>query len=233
MAILRPEAIDDAPARGPQRSGGRRGGGFLVSRGMRDPGSQATYRLGWSRRGRKLPDAVAAKAIEAQPSSGQIKPSRGTWAAPLRDRPRGLRGVARTASTALDSLGRATIHLNAWPAKAEKSGPQGSPRAALRRAHQSVGTRRCRAGRPRTNQRRLSAARRRRITGRRGAVDLIPAGLATAPGGPRPPRSTRSGAIARGFVVRDRARQGRNGAAGSSEADEPGPKGDVQSPAPS
>ncbi len=35
MAIEGPEAIDDASARGPQRSGGRRPGGFLASRGMR------------------------------------------------------------------------------------------------------------------------------------------------------------------------------------------------------
>jgi len=76
----------------PQRSVGRRQGGFLVSRGMRDPGSPgdlspgvvnrgpgATCRAGWSRRGRKLPDAVAAKAIEAQPSFGQIKPGEDAW----------------------------------------------------------------------------------------------------------------------------------------------------------
>src|ERR1700737_4405215 len=33
MAICRPEAIDDAPARGPERSGGGRRGDFLASRG--------------------------------------------------------------------------------------------------------------------------------------------------------------------------------------------------------
>src|ERR1700679_1198027 len=33
MAICRPEAIDDAPARGPKRSGGWRRGEFLASRG--------------------------------------------------------------------------------------------------------------------------------------------------------------------------------------------------------
>jgi len=36
------------------------------------------------------------------------------------------------------------------------------------------------------------------------------------------------GGSARAPCVRDRARQGRNGAAGSSEADEPGPKGDAK-----
>jgi len=35
MAIKGPEAIDDASARGPQRSEGWRTGGFLASRGMR------------------------------------------------------------------------------------------------------------------------------------------------------------------------------------------------------
>jgi len=40
------------------------------------------------------------------------------------------------------------------------------------------------------------------------------------------PRSTRRGA-SRAPSVRDRTRQGRSGAAGSSEADEPGPKGDA------
>jgi len=34
MAICRPEAIDDAPARGPERSGGWRRWDFLASRGM-------------------------------------------------------------------------------------------------------------------------------------------------------------------------------------------------------
>src|ERR1700676_5345159 len=39
MAIGRPEAIDDAPARGPERSGGWRRRDFLASRGMGEPGS--------------------------------------------------------------------------------------------------------------------------------------------------------------------------------------------------
>ncbi len=62
MAIVRPEAIDDAAVR-PAAQRRMAGGGFLASRGMRG-----------TRRGRKLPDAVAAEAIEAQPSFGQIKP---------------------------------------------------------------------------------------------------------------------------------------------------------------
>ncbi len=47
---------------------------------------------------------------------------------------------------------------------------------------------------------------------------------------PSASRSTRNGAFARPSHVRDRARQGRNGKAGSSEADEPGPKGDAKLP---
>jgi hypothetical protein len=62
MAICRPEAIDDAPLRGPERSGGWRRRDFLASRGMGEA------------QGKKVdPSAVAAQAIEAQPPFGQIK----------------------------------------------------------------------------------------------------------------------------------------------------------------
>jgi hypothetical protein len=67
MAIGKPEAIDDAPGCGPERSGGRRRGEFLASRGM--PASPAGEE--------SLTDAIAFQAIEAQPSFGQIKPLRG------------------------------------------------------------------------------------------------------------------------------------------------------------
>jgi hypothetical protein len=67
MAIYRPEAIDDAPGFGPERSGGWRRGEFLASRGM--PALPAGEE--------SLTDAVASQAIEAQPSFGQIKPLRG------------------------------------------------------------------------------------------------------------------------------------------------------------
>ena len=66
MAIARPEAIGDAPARRPQRSRGWRRGEFVVSRGMGEsPGEESR------------PAAIAAQAIEAKPSSGQITPLRG------------------------------------------------------------------------------------------------------------------------------------------------------------
>ena len=65
MAIDRPKAIGDAPARGPERSGGRRRETFLP-------------REEWARaQGKKvLSDGVAARTIEAQPVFGQIKPSK-------------------------------------------------------------------------------------------------------------------------------------------------------------
>jgi len=66
MAIGRPETSDDAPASGPERSGGWRRSDFLASRGMGEsPGEESRS------------DAVAAQAIEAQPVSSQIRPSRG------------------------------------------------------------------------------------------------------------------------------------------------------------
>jgi hypothetical protein len=67
MAIGKPEAIDDAPACGPEHRGEWRRGEFLASRGM--PASPAGEE--------SLTDAIASQAIEAQPSFGQIKPLRG------------------------------------------------------------------------------------------------------------------------------------------------------------
>jgi hypothetical protein len=58
-----PEAIGDASACGPQRSGGRRAKNFLVPRGM-----------GGSPRGRKFGARRCGQTIEAKPPFGQIKP---------------------------------------------------------------------------------------------------------------------------------------------------------------
>jgi hypothetical protein len=53
MAIDQPEAIDDAPACGPEHRGGWRRGEFLASRGMGlGPGEES------------LTDAIASQAIE-------------------------------------------------------------------------------------------------------------------------------------------------------------------------
>jgi hypothetical protein len=77
MAIDRPRTIDDAPARGPERSGGWRRGDFLASRGMGfSPGEESRS------------DGVAAQAIEAQPVFGQIRPSRGQVLACAEQHPR-------------------------------------------------------------------------------------------------------------------------------------------------
>jgi len=71
MAIGRPEAIDDAPARGPERSGGWRRWDFLASRGMGEPGAPSDLSRGVESPGEEsLTGAVAAQAIEAQPSFG-------------------------------------------------------------------------------------------------------------------------------------------------------------------
>src|SRR5689334_7771948 len=64
MAMDRPRTIGDAPACGPERSGGRRCGDFLASRGMGfSPGEESRI------------NGVAAQTIEAKPVFGQIKPS--------------------------------------------------------------------------------------------------------------------------------------------------------------
>jgi len=65
MAMDGPKTIGDAPAFGPERSGGRCRRDFLASRGMGvSPGEESPY------------GGVAAQTIEAQPVFGQIKPSK-------------------------------------------------------------------------------------------------------------------------------------------------------------
>ncbi len=54
MAILRPEAIDDAPARGPERSGGRRKAAFLPREECAEPGSPGDLLLGVVPQGKKV-----------------------------------------------------------------------------------------------------------------------------------------------------------------------------------
>src|SRR5258707_1440760 len=61
MAIDQPEAIDDAPARGPEHGGGRRRGNFLASRGM-----------GFSPGEERFTHAGSAQAIEAQTPLGPV-----------------------------------------------------------------------------------------------------------------------------------------------------------------
>src|SRR6202011_3068779 len=67
MAIGRPEAIDDAPARGPERSGGWRRRDFLASRGMGEAQgkkvSLALLRLRRSRRSRPSARSSQGEAV--------------------------------------------------------------------------------------------------------------------------------------------------------------------------
>ena len=95
----------------PQRSEGRREAALLLREECGIRGPRATCRLGWSRRGRKLPDAVAAKAIEAQPSFGQIKPGEDAWDAAPRTGPETIWDTRHRSG--LTHLCRATNRLNA------------------------------------------------------------------------------------------------------------------------
>jgi len=79
MAICRPEAIDDAPARGPEQSGGWRRRDFLASRGMGEAQgkkvSPPPLRLRRSRRSRPL----ARSAKERPWVRAEQHPQEKTW----------------------------------------------------------------------------------------------------------------------------------------------------------
>src|SRR5712692_2501232 len=76
MAIVRPQAIDDAPA-GPKRSGGWRRRDFLGSRGMGEPGSPRAWSAGWRAQGKKVSPPPLRQGDRGLPSCGPITPSRG------------------------------------------------------------------------------------------------------------------------------------------------------------
>ena len=84
MAICRPKTIDDAPSLG--RSVAEDGGGetFLAREEWANRGPRALARGVASPGEESLAAAIAAQAIEAQPSFGQIKPSEARWLAPVR-----------------------------------------------------------------------------------------------------------------------------------------------------
>src|ERR1700741_5202576 len=92
MAMDRPRTIDDAPARGPERSGGRCRRDFLASRGM-----------GVAQGKKVLSDGVAAQTIEAQPVFGQIEPSQRSGASraepQLREKMAGLGSTRQEVGT--------------------------------------------------------------------------------------------------------------------------------------
>src|SRR5215470_15255035 len=84
MAICRPKAIDDAPSSG--RSAAEDGGGetFLPREEWANRGPRALSRGVASPGEESLAAAIAAQAIEAQPSFGQIEPSGPAWFAWVR-----------------------------------------------------------------------------------------------------------------------------------------------------
>ncbi len=73
MAICRPEAIDAAPACGPERSGGCPRGDFLASRGMGEAQGKKVepppLRLRRSRRSRPLARSAKREAVGRAPNS--------------------------------------------------------------------------------------------------------------------------------------------------------------------
>src|SRR6202790_3651747 len=58
MAIGRPEALDDAPARGPERSGGWRRGTFLPREEWANRGPHGACPVGWKAQGKKVSPAL-------------------------------------------------------------------------------------------------------------------------------------------------------------------------------
>jgi hypothetical protein len=137
MAIDRPGAIAAALDSEPERSGGRRAPTCLMREECRR-----------SRRGKEVGNRRCGKAIEAQPTSGQIKPSRGPYdrdrtrrlkrrLAPnaLLDTNEGRREMVRRSkrgqrprSAACPGPGRAPCRLIS-PQRGPAAGPQAQPRS--------------------------------------------------------------------------------------------------------
>src|SRR5215469_2667877 len=99
MAICRPKAIDDAPSSG--RSVAEDGGGetFLPREEWANRGPRALMRGVASPGEESLSAAIAAQAIEAQPSFGQIEPSGAAWFARSDNYSRRTRGGYRAIRT--------------------------------------------------------------------------------------------------------------------------------------
>jgi hypothetical protein len=109
MAIGEPEAIGDAPARGPELERRMAATGFFASRCKAEP---------WFGGGKKPGDAVAAQAIEARPSSGQIKPGRG----PMVRAPSSILGRRRGQFRATCTRGAACSAKEKKPWRTERTG---------------------------------------------------------------------------------------------------------------
>ncbi len=187
--------------------------------GIRGP--RATCRLGWSRRGRKLTDAVAAsRSRRSRPSA------RSSHERSCAKRSRTAQGDAMATRSA-----RGTPRVGQ-----QHSSDAGLSRPIPKRPGSLPGSL-CRVG-PKETSMVLHDGRRARSA----ADDPILAALAVGAGQQHGHTARRAPAMRpstraplhpeRGVAlhprVRDRAREGRNGKAGSSEADEPGPKGDAQ-----
>jgi len=192
---------------------------------MRDPGSPGDLSPGVVPQGKKVDGRRCGKSIEAQPSFGQIKPREVVCEA-FPDSPGRRNGdTLRTR----DTPGRPTAFFRRRPQQAD------TEETWLPSWHPLLGL--CRVG-PKETSMVLHDGRRARSA----ADDPILAALAVGAGQQHGHTARRAPAMRpstraplhpeRGVAlhprVRDRAREGRNGKAGSSEADEPGPKGDAQ-----
>jgi len=193
-----------------------------LSPGVVNRGPGATCRVGWSRRGRKLPDAVAAKAIEAQPSFGQIKPGEDAWDAAPRTGPETIWDTRHRSG--LTHLRRATNRLDAKAAVGAFAATRPpavcasatSPGAA-RQSFQVSGI-----PRPSAPAARLLFATPWSRRARHHAAVSQP--QTTILRHLRPEWAFSSARLVR----QGSSPKGRNGEAGSSAADEPGPQGDAQ-----
>src|SRR5579871_6656704 len=103
MAIDRPEAIDAAPARRPERSGGWRPGDFLVSRGMGAAQGKKVDRrhCGIGDRGEAglRPDQPIEEAAWSARSAERIRENRATPSCNRGGRPRRRTALIRVKAT--------------------------------------------------------------------------------------------------------------------------------------
>ena len=190
---------------------------------MRDPGSPGDLSLGVVPQGKKVAGRRCGKSIEAQPSFGQIKPREVAWdASPdspgdgWRQAPPTHEGQPRPANSippTQASAGRYRSDLAPFltsSARPCRSGLKKVPAAEIARA--------------RPNAPAAIGLSTRKVEQRSSALVFgAPCGQAVL----QPPAPPGTG-IRAPSRVRDQARQGRNGGAGSSEAEEPDPKGDAQ-----
>ncbi len=224
MAIDRTGRTPTHPHEGPQRSGGRRERGFLASRGMRGL---------WVPQGKKgaLPPLRTRRARRSRPV--QIGPSRGRgWSGPCkRMQGEAAPAPAPTAATRT-ACPRTTAQLALPLVRSVSAIPEDAPDRRLEPTLAATSSGAFRSAPP-------DRAAASLVT----AIEQIPAPARSSPIPSRPvahpfprriaPRNPtlrhEGAAIHRPLArVRDRARQGGSGAAASSGAEEPDPKGGAQ-----